>query len=56
MVQRMPNGSSTPRFAVCTQIVIYADFVLIPNSDFAGLHHLALILLPFLMQTIDVCV
>lgn len=48
--------TSTPRFAICTQVVIYLDFVLVPNSGFAGLHHIALSLLPFLMQIIDVCV
>lgn len=36
--------------------MIYLNFVLIPNSGFAGLHYIALFLVPFLMQTVDVCV
>lgn len=47
---------SAPCFAICTQVMIYLNFVLIPNSGFAGLHYIALFLVPFLMQTVDVCV
>lgn len=48
--------ASTLHFAICAQVMIYLDFVLIPKPGFLGLHHIALFFFAIIFNANYCCV